>query len=85
MKPANFSALALFVLLAGCSGREHLRRDFGYSTQNNISVQVVDPAAAQRQRRMSVSDGQKMEQALKDYRKGRPEATREKLIITSGK
>lgn len=77
--------LTLALLLAGCAGREQLRPDFGYSNRNNIQAQTLEPAAGQRERAVAVSDGQKMEQALKDYRRGRPEATRDHLIISTGK
>lgn len=83
---SKFSLVALLpLLLAGCAGREHLRPHFGDSVRNNVSVQMLEPAAADRARPAAVSDGQKMEQALKDYRKGKPEASREQLIITTGK
>ncbi|MCD6061866.1 MAG: hypothetical protein K0R03_1961 [Moraxellaceae bacterium] len=77
--------LLFLSLLAGCAGREHLRADFGASNANNKLVQTVDPQAEQRGPRALVGDGQKMEQALKDYRKGKPEATRDQLIISTSK
>jgi type IV pilus biogenesis protein CpaD/CtpE len=77
--------LLLTLLATGCAGRDPLRADFGNSNRINISAQTLDPNAGQRERTTAVSDGQKMEQALKDYRKGRPEATRDHLVIGTGK
>jgi type IV pilus biogenesis protein CpaD/CtpE len=74
---------AVLLLLAGCASREHLRADFGASQAINRTAQVVDPQAESRAPRPQVGDGQKMEQALKDYRKGKPEASRDHLIIST--
>jgi type IV pilus biogenesis protein CpaD/CtpE len=85
MRAKPTALLTLALLLAGCAGREHLRPDFGVSNRHNIQVQALDPEAGRRERAVAVSDGQKMEQALKDYRKGRPDASRDHLIISTGK
>lgn len=86
MRNKTLTPVLLLSLLAGCSAREHLRADFGASTAINTTAMTLDPQADSRARPPLMGDGQKMEQALKDYRKGRPEATRDHLIIsTNGK
>lgn len=82
---SNTLALLAVLTLAGCAGTDPLRADFGESVRQNIAAQTLDPEAGSRAGAALVSDGQKMEQALQDYRKGRPEATREQLIISSGR
>jgi len=84
MRHKTSLSLLLVVLLAGCAGKEHLRPDFGVSVRQNIAVQTLDPGAATREHPALAGDGQKMEQSLKDYRKGKPEASRDHLIISSG-
>jgi len=85
MRSKTLIPVLLLALLAGCSAREHLRADFGASNTINIAAHTLDPASASRERAPLMGDGQKMEQALKDYRKGKPEASRDQLIISTGK
>jgi hypothetical protein len=80
---SKYLTLVLFLVLGGCTSHENLRADFGASYAINRDAQIVDPGAASRGPRTPIGDGQKMEQSLKDYRKGKPEASREQLIITT--
>lgn len=85
MRAKSLLPFVALLLLAGCAGRESLHPDFGYSVRHNIAAQTLDPDAATREHAALMGDGQKMEQALKDYRKGRPEDTRQHLILSTGK
>lgn len=84
MRNKTLLPLLLVALLAGCAGKEQLRPDFGVSVRRNIATQMLDPDAATREHPALAGDGQKMEQSLKDYRKGKPEASRDHLILSTG-
>ena len=72
--------LACLLLLGACSSRPYMRPDMGKSNANNISVQIVDPAATGKDRPTLAVDGKKVEKGLERYRSDRPDASREKLV-----
>ncbi len=82
----SLSLLLALGLLAGCISRGPLSPDFGYSNQHNAQWQRLDPAAEGRSRPLASSDGQKLEQALKLYRKEKPQqtTTRERVVVGVG-
>lgn len=45
-----------------------LEDDFGNSVKTNIAVQTIDPEAGKKPVPVATRDGQRTEQALKDYR-----------------
>lgn len=74
------SLLALFA--ASCSHYvtdrdETLEDGFGNSVKSNIAVQTINPEAGKEQVPVATKDGQKTEQALKQYRtdKGKAPST----------
>lgn len=75
--------LAATLLVAGCA-REHLRSDFGKSTEINRTAQVVDPAASKRDYPMPTADGKKVEASIDRYQKEKPESSRGKLVSDVG-
>jgi hypothetical protein len=85
MNAKTIISAVLILLLGACAGPEHLGSDFGNSYRINATVQVQDPDAQNHNQSPAASDGQKIEQALKDYRTGRPMEAREHLIVESGK
>jgi hypothetical protein len=77
--------VVLPLLASACAGPEHLGPDFGNSYRINTTVQLQDPEAETRRRALATSDGQKIEQALKDYRADKAMEARDHLIVESGK
>jgi type IV pilus biogenesis protein CpaD/CtpE len=73
---------ALALLLGACAAPEHLSGDFGNSYRINVAAQLANPGAENREHPLAASDGQKIEQALKDYRKSKPTAAARDHLIT---
>ncbi|MDX8406618.1 MAG: hypothetical protein R8K50_10790 [Mariprofundus sp.] len=78
-----FSLLALAV--TGCTHnmmeREMTLQDgFGNAVKTNVAAQTIDPEAGKKTVPVATRDGQKTEEALKQYRTGRVKSVSESLL-----
>jgi len=64
--------------LAGCTGQQTLRADFGDSVRANTAMQTVNPMAGQEEVPVATRDGQRTENLINAYRKdtGKVDTTR---------
>lgn len=75
-------SMALLICSA-CSSYSPMSTDYGYSTRHNTKLHRVDPTAEGKARPMASSDGQKIEQAMKQYRKEKvlQANTRDRVVV----
>lgn len=80
MRNRNAILVPAILMLTGCTAPEHMTRDYGYSYHHNLVVQQQAPAGTVQQHPDVLGDGQKMEQAIANYRKDKSESARERLV-----
>lgn len=64
----KFLIVAMAILISGCA-RESMRGDFGYSTENNIAAQTINPEAATTDRGVIGTHGAKINMGVERYLK----------------
>lgn len=75
--------IALVLMLAGCA-RESLRGDHGYSTANNMAVQVVNPGVEDKDYGVISTHGAKINAGVERYLKDDGEVEEGRVVEDVG-